>query len=457
MVEESIERRKPIEISLFIISTNSQLQDKMIHKRPYIDDPQEVASKHPRQCLKKVNGRTFTLSTKMKVGLLKTNAIIVTPIRNTKVVPLVVFRIFGGWTAMAWMWIQSQRELVSVEPEYQEDILEWSQQDMKCSLDYLDASDPQVALKSSCAGLMADNDYGKKMMGTCVIPMPDSESTSKFHFDDVGHRIDCECIDHGSIRCIGQHVTEAREKLRENLGSEIFRELGFCDMGEEVAKRWTEEEELAFDNVVLSNPFSLGKNYWDHLPEILPSRTKKDLVSYYFNVFILRKCDEQNRVDPVHVDSDEDEWQTSECAIPARDDDSVVESPTGHEAAGHYENNNEEHCHEDIEDDDNNEDGVDSSGIFDDIRRAVADENKGVIDEMSGPHVESFIDHYFCNDLQLVSCVKGNNECDYDDTQDDSCTSYEYQREQVDYHGLPESVMDANLPVADKFKSPLRS
>ena len=62
---------------------------------------------------------------------------------------------------------------------------------------------------------MVDVDYGKKIMGTCVIPMPDSEAIAKFRFEDVGHRIDCECLDQGSIRCIRQHVTEAREKLRQ--------------------------------------------------------------------------------------------------------------------------------------------------------------------------------------------------------------------------------------------------
>ncbi|TYJ37821.1 hypothetical protein E1A91_A05G401900v1 [Gossypium mustelinum] len=180
---------------------------------------------------------------------------------------------------------------VSVGPEYQADIPEWSQQDMKSSLDYLDTSDPQVALRSSCAGLMVDDDYGKKMMGTCVIPMPDSEATSMFCFEDASHGIDCDCLDRGSISCIGQHVTKAREKLKGNLALEIFRELGFCDMGEEVAKGWTEEEELAFDNVVLSNPFSLGKNFWDHLPVSLPSRTKKEAYQLLFQcVYAQKTC-----------------------------------------------------------------------------------------------------------------------------------------------------------------------
>ncbi|XWS30187.1 hypothetical protein CRYUN_Cryun24cG0096000 [Craigia yunnanensis] len=339
----------------------------------------------------------------------------------------------------------SPRKLVSIGPEHQADIPEWSQQYLKSSLDGLDTSDPQVAFKSSCASHMVDDDYEKKIMGTCVIPMLDPEATAKFHCEDEGHKIDCECLDQGSIRCIRQHVTEAREKLRENLGSEMFRELGFCDMGEEVAKRWTEEEELAFHNAVLSNPLSLGKKFWNHLPAVLPSRTKKDLVSYYFNVFLLRKRAVQNRVDPVNIDSDDDEWQTVEYGIPAEDDDSVVESPTDQGTTAHYEHNHEDDCHENIADD--NEDGVESSeNVADDICRAVTDEeDEGDIDEISGPHVESFIGNYGNSEFQLSSKVQANNEDDYDDIQDDSCTSYEYQSEKVDCCGLPQTLMDANL------------
>ena len=60
---------------------------------------------------------------------------------------------------------------------------------------------------------------------------------------------------------------------------------------------------------------------------VFPSRTKKDIVSYYFNVFMLKVRAEQNRLDPRNIDSDDDEWQGS--------DDSVVESPR--EDPGHNE------------------------------------------------------------------------------------------------------------------------
>ncbi|XWS40971.1 hypothetical protein CRYUN_Cryun17cG0041000 [Craigia yunnanensis] len=469
----------------------------MIYKRPYIDDSQEVACKYPRhwedanhfaavvrdvhpnsarknpqisegkwediytkcqdegrfaedQCIKVLNGTNKEYESSASGCVphfwwVNSNGIDADTEAEVAVhIPLFPEYFASGHQIRAFLHsdeiyssLLSPRKLVSIGPEHQADIPEWSQLDLKSSSDGLDTSDPQVGLKSSCASLMVDDDYGKKIMGTCVIPMPDSEATAKFRFEDVGQRIDCECLDQGSIRCIRQHVTEAREKLRENLGSEIFGELGFCDMGAEVAERWTEEEELAFHNVVLSNPLSLGKNFWDHLPVVLPSRTKKDLISYYFNVFMLRKRAEQNLVYPVNIDSDDDEWQTVDCGIPAEDDDSVVESPTDQGTAAHYEHNH-------AEDGDYEDDGVDSSeNVADDICRAATDED---IEEISGPHVESFIGNYVNSDFQLWSKVQGNNEDDYDDIQDDSCTSYEYLSEKVDLCGLPETLMDANQP-----------
>ncbi|KAK6280017.1 hypothetical protein POUND7_020284 [Theobroma cacao] len=482
------------------------LQVKMIHKRPYVDDSQGVVCKHPRQwentgcfasvvngvhpngalqnhqisegkwediyskcqdegrfdedpCNKVLSGANKEYETSASCSVphfwwVNSNGIDADTESEVAVhLPLFPEYFASGHQIRAFLHadeiyssILSPRKLVSIGPEHQANILEWRQQGLKSSSDCPDTSDPQVPLKSSCASLMVDDDDDqKKMMGTCVIPMPDSETTAKFCCEDVGHRIDCECLDQGSIRCIRQHVTEARENLRKNLGPEIFGELGFCDMGEELAKRWPEEEELAFQNVVLTNPVSLGKNFWDHLPAVFPSHSKRDLVSYYFNVFMLRKRAEQNRVDPVNIDSDDDEWQTAECGILAEDDDSVVESPSDQGTSAHFEHNHVEDCHEYIEDDD--EDGVDSSGnVVADICRAATDEeDEGDIDEISGPHVESFIGNYDSCDFQLSSKVQGNNEDDYD-IQDDSCTSYEYQREKVDCCGLPETVMNANQP-----------
>lgn len=69
----------------------------------------------------------------------------------------------------------------------------------------------------------------------------------------------------------------------------------------------------------------------------------RDLVSYYFNVFILRKRAKQNRFDPLNIDSDNDEWQEIDDDVVATaaemtdDEDSVVESPIYQNHPGHNE------------------------------------------------------------------------------------------------------------------------
>ncbi|RVW30394.1 AT-rich interactive domain-containing protein 2 [Vitis vinifera] len=174
------------------------------------------------------------------------------------------------------------QKLVSIGPEHQALIPEWAPQLLENSLDYSDTS-----------GFM-NGGKEEELMGTIVIPMPDWEPLAYNFCKGGGIGNECNCLHVGSISCTRQHVMEARQRLRENLGQDMFEKLGFCDMGEEVADKWSEDEEHAFDEVVLSYPASLDKNFWDHLSGIFPSRTKKDLVSYYFNVFMLRKRAEQN-------------------------------------------------------------------------------------------------------------------------------------------------------------------
>ncbi|XP_077211437.1 uncharacterized protein LOC143846766 [Tasmannia lanceolata] len=172
-----------------------------------------------------------------------------------------------------------------------------------------------------------DTKNWEKFMGTCIIPRPNVDS-SALDDRDVGRgRIDCWCLDCSSVRCVRQHVIEAREKLKGMLGQERFMELGFCNMGEDVAGKWSEEEERLFHEIVFSNPESLGQNFWDLLSLAFPSKTKKDLVSYYFNVFMLRRRAEQNRSDPINVDSDDDECN-GDAHEDYHDDDDISESQT---------------------------------------------------------------------------------------------------------------------------------
>lgn len=155
------------------------------------------------------------------------------------------------------------------------------------------------------SGDAIDHDEGQ-VTGKCVIPMPDCETevckTGK-------GRKECICLDKGSIRCVQQHIMENREDLFETIGYERCLNIGVCEMGEEVAGKLTEDEEDLFHEIVYSNPASLDRDFWKHLKSAFPSRTMKELVSYYFNVFILRRRAVQNRSKSLDVDSDDDEWQ----------------------------------------------------------------------------------------------------------------------------------------------------
>ncbi|GAB2209447.1 hypothetical protein Droror1_Dr00026661 [Drosera rotundifolia] len=178
--------------------------------------------------------------------------------------------------------------------------------------------------------------------GTCVFPCPELDLPSSDENQVGAGRSDCKCRDRGSLRCVRQHIEEARQDLRSSIGLVAFSELGFHGMGEVVAKKWSEDEARLFHEVVFCNPASLGRNFWKALSFIFPYQTKMELVGYYFNVFMLQKRAEQNRVDPMHIDSDDDEWQgteddiNDEGGVTEDDEDSVVGSPEFHHGSLHY-------------------------------------------------------------------------------------------------------------------------
>ncbi|KAL9688197.1 hypothetical protein QQ045_032615 [Rhodiola kirilowii] len=152
------------------------------------------------------------------------------------------------------------------------------------------------------------SDEEEKFMGTCVIPISDSSLPAPNILPAGVGRKGCDCVDKGSVRCARQHVREAREKLMNTLGEDKFQELGLVEMGEEVAHKWSQEEEQVFHEVVFSNPASHGKDFWSCLSEEFPTKSTRDIVSYYFNVFMLRKRASQNRSQFLDIDSDDDEW-----------------------------------------------------------------------------------------------------------------------------------------------------
>ncbi|XP_076948421.1 AT-rich interactive domain-containing protein 1-like isoform X2 [Bidens hawaiensis] len=183
------------------------------------------------------------------------------------------------------------------------------------------------------------HDEMEHLLGVCIIPTYNSMFDSS---SDI--QADCKCSDHGSVRCVQQHVEEARLKLKERYGEEKFVAFGMLDMGEEVASRWSEDEERLYHAVVYSNPVSVGRMFWKQLSVAFPSRTKKELVSYYFNVFILRRRAVQNRSRFLDIDSDDDEWCGSYAGSfgnEVEDDDFVVGDRDSFSEDGGIDGNND--------------------------------------------------------------------------------------------------------------------
>ncbi|KAG6763980.1 hypothetical protein POTOM_031430 [Populus tomentosa] len=273
------------------------------------------------------------------------------------------------------------------------------------------------------------NDNEEKLVGTCIIPMPDTKPCLSTRYEAACGRIDCGCLDEGSVRCVRQHILEAREELLKSTGHENFVNLGFYDMGEEVSCKWAKEEERVFHEVVYSRPGSLGQNFWKHLAQVFPDRTTKEIVSYYFNVFMLRKRAAQNRSNLLDIDSDDDELppinRGSYIQVLEEDADSDLESPI------------DQYVHADLggdilEDDINDDSDDDAGGASDEVGDGSGDitgEDSGIDYASETPDMNS-IDPA----IKHMDDNAGQDGVDFI-VQDDSCMSFEFQSDKVDSCG----------------------
>ncbi|XVF10571.1 hypothetical protein REPUB_Repub07fG0193900 [Reevesia pubescens] len=172
----------------------------------------------------------------------------------------------------------SFRRQVFVGPLYQAEVPEWT-------------------------GMVSDID--SKWLGTREWPLKGGEHDSLADPIGRGRPNSCGCQIPGSVECIRLHIAEKRMKLKLELGS-VFYRWRFDGIGEEVSLRWTSEEEKRFKYMVQLEPPSLNA-FWPDASKFFPRKTRKELVSYYFNVFLIRRRSYQNRVTPKSIDSDDDE------------------------------------------------------------------------------------------------------------------------------------------------------
>ncbi|XP_057977552.1 AT-rich interactive domain-containing protein 2 [Malania oleifera] len=147
-----------------------------------------------------------------------------------------------------------------------------------------------------------------KWLGTRFWPMETQRHDAKNEIDPIGkgRQDTCGCQLPGSVNCIRFHIAEKRMKLKLELHV-AFYHLGFGRMGEEVSLSWTLEEEKRFKDMVRLNSLSLDEKwFWDNAFQWFPGKTRENLVSYYFNVFLVRRRSYQNRVNPKNIDSDDE-------------------------------------------------------------------------------------------------------------------------------------------------------
>lgn len=199
-----------------------------------------------------------------------------------------------------------QRKRIPIGPDFQADTPLWVPRDPHRS-----SGDNTTSAGEGPSG-SDDDDNDDRWLGVRVWPpaaAAGAVENSSFRPVGRGRPASCDCQEPGSIHCVRVHIAAARARLWSELGP-AFLDMGFDQMGECVADQcWSKEEERTFRLVARSHPASKSSNFWDYLPDALPHKTRMELNSYYFNVFMLRRRALQNRLGEGKIDSDDDEGE----------------------------------------------------------------------------------------------------------------------------------------------------
>uniref|UniRef100_A0A0D9W284 ARID domain-containing protein n=1 Tax=Leersia perrieri TaxID=77586 RepID=A0A0D9W284_9ORYZ len=185
-----------------------------------------------------------------------------------------------------WHFTSQQRNKIPVGSEFQAQVPQWT-------------GEPPVNY---------DNAETRKWLGTKVWPPENDNRKLSYFYNPIGkgRELSCGCNFPGSVECVRFHVAERRLQLRRELDSAFYM-WGFDCMGEEIALSWTDKEEANFRACVQLNAPSSGRNFWKRLHILFQLKSRKELVSYYFNCFLLRRRCYQNRMTPNNIDSDDED------------------------------------------------------------------------------------------------------------------------------------------------------
>ncbi|KAL1194192.1 AT-rich interactive domain-containing protein 2 [Cardamine amara subsp. amara] len=145
-----------------------------------------------------------------------------------------------------------------------------------------------------------------KWLGTCIWPLKNEEALDETFEDGLvgkGRPDSCSCDSSisNSIECVRFHIAEKRMELKHELGDAFFK-WRFDEMGEEVSLRWTQKQEKRFKDMMIADP----SDFWKKAARCFKGKKIEQIVSYFFNVFLINKRRYQNRVAPSSIDSDDE-------------------------------------------------------------------------------------------------------------------------------------------------------
>lgn len=149
-----------------------------------------------------------------------------------------------------------------------------------------------------------------KWLGTPVWPTDNNLENREANEELIGkgRNEHCRCEYPGSVECVKRHVKEERMKLESELET-AFSAWKIDEMGEEVSNLWTTKEQEKFSSLVKSSQMSKGKSFLKPAVASLPSKSRQNIVNYYFNVHVPQRISEQTRSNCEIIDTDDEEGE----------------------------------------------------------------------------------------------------------------------------------------------------
>ncbi|KAI3830021.1 hypothetical protein L1987_04153 [Smallanthus sonchifolius] len=156
-----------------------------------------------------------------------------------------------------------------------------------------------------------------KWLGIVVWPMKDTTPDIEGCVIGKGRPESCDCTAPASILCVKRHISKKTAHLQAVLGP-TFRTWKFDQMGEAVAKLWKQPDQQRLTYLMKNNPFSQGQDFIKPALECFLLKSKKDIVDFYFNVYIPRRMSIQTRSGCMMVNTDDEEEKSKSLSKGSR-------------------------------------------------------------------------------------------------------------------------------------------